>query len=158
MTQHNEISYLSIYMQITCAKCCRRSDTLYLTHDITALNTCSSERTFSSSLEIISTNWPTGKSKNSSLSITSWKLCCVNLSAIRRSSRHEWVSAKARIPKQFEGSSCLFKNSQHMSWISANCRRQAVNKNSQTCYQFTIKCLTNLQPNNIQLTVSQLQS
>lgn len=54
----------------TWARCCLRSDTLYLTHDMTALNTCSSDLTFSSSLEIISTSWPTGSNRNSSLSIT----------------------------------------------------------------------------------------
>ena len=43
---------------------------LYLTHAITAWNTCSSFRTFSSSLEMMSTSWFTGSSRNSSLSTT----------------------------------------------------------------------------------------
>ena len=51
------------------------------------------------------------------ISLTSWKLACVNLSAARSNSLHAWVSAKARIPKQFDGSSCFFRKSQQISAI-----------------------------------------
>lgn len=47
-----------------------RSWMLYFTQAITALNTCSSLRTLSSSLEIMSISWLAGSSMNSSLSIT----------------------------------------------------------------------------------------
>lgn len=60
--------------------------------------------------------------------VTSWKLCWVNLSAIRSSSRQECVSAKALMPRQLEGSSCLLRNSQQASWISASWRRQAAGR------------------------------
>lgn len=59
------------------------------------------------------------------MALTSWKLCCVNLSAMRRRSLHEWVSAKARIPKQLDGCSCCFRNSQQTSWISCIWSKQA---------------------------------
>lgn len=59
---------------------------------------------------------------------TSWKLCWVNLSAMRSSSRQECVSAKALMPRQLEGSSCLLRNSQQASWISASCSRQAAGR------------------------------
>lgn len=54
----------------TWGSCGRRSWMLYLTQAITALKTCSSLRTLSSSLEIISINWLAGSSMNSSLSMT----------------------------------------------------------------------------------------
>lgn len=123
---------------LTWGRCCLLSETLYFTQDITALNTCSSERTFNSSLAIISTNWLTGSNRNSSDSMTSWKLCWVNLSAILRSSRHECVSANALIPKQFDGSSCLLRNSQHMSWISVSCNRHAAGSSIWTLDSSTI--------------------
>lgn len=69
---------------------------------------------------------------------TSWKLCWVNLSAMRSSSRQECVSAKALIPKQLEGSSCLFRNSQQASWISASWRRQAAGSNVWTFPSSTV--------------------
>lgn len=58
------------FPQLTCGSCGRRSWMLYLTQAITALKTCSSLRTLSSSLEIISINWLAGSSMNSSLSMT----------------------------------------------------------------------------------------
>ena len=56
---------------LTIGRCPLLSWILYLTHAMTALKTCSSLRTLSSSLEIMSTNWLTGSNWNSSLSITS---------------------------------------------------------------------------------------
>ena len=104
-------------------------------------NTCSSDLTLSSSELMISISWGRGSSRNSSCSITSWKLCCVNLSAILNRSLQvwvlnwaligqystwnwavigqcylqAWVSANALIPRQLLGSSCLFRNSQQTS-------------------------------------------
>lgn len=54
----------------TWGSCGLRSWMLYFTHAITALKTCSSLRTFSSSLEMMSISWLAGSSMNSSLSIT----------------------------------------------------------------------------------------
>lgn len=59
-----------MFLQLTWGSCGRRSWMLYLTQAITALKTCSSLRTLSSSLEIISINWLAGSSMNSSLSMT----------------------------------------------------------------------------------------
>ncbi len=72
--------------------------------------------------------------------ITSWKLCWVNLSAIRSSSLQEWVSAKALMPKQFEGSNCRFRNSQQASWISASCNKQAAGSKVCTFPSSTVTC------------------
>lgn len=58
------------FLQLTWGSCGRRSWMLYLTQAITALKTCSSLRTLSSSLEIISISWLAGSSMNSSLSMT----------------------------------------------------------------------------------------
>lgn len=54
----------------TWGSCGLRSWMLYFTQAITALKTCSSLRTLSSSLEMMSINWLAGSSMNSSLSIT----------------------------------------------------------------------------------------
>ena len=105
---------------------------------MTAVKTCSSERMLSSSLDRIFNNCVTGKSKNSSLSMTSWKLWWVKMSAMRNSSRQEWVSAKALIPRQFEGSSWRFKNSQHISWISEIWSKQAAGRRAWTLPSSTI--------------------
>lgn len=72
--------------------------------------------------------------------ITSWKLCWVNLSAIRSSSLQEWVSAKARMPRQLEGSSCRFRNSQQASWISASCNKHAAGSSVWTLPSSTVTC------------------
>ena len=75
--------------------------------------------------------------------LTSWKLCCVNLSAMRSRSLHACVSAKALIPRQFDGSSCRLRNSQHTSWISASWSRHAAGNNvwtllSSTCNTYNL--------------------
>lgn len=56
--------------KITCGSCGLLSWMLYFTQAITALNTCSSLRTFNSSLDMMSMSWLAGSSMNSSLSIT----------------------------------------------------------------------------------------
>lgn len=56
--------------KITCGSWGLLSWMLYLTQAITALNTCSSLRTFNSSLDMMSMSWLAGSSMNSSLSIT----------------------------------------------------------------------------------------
>ena len=66
-------SYLKKHFHHTWGNWGRLSWILYLTQAITALNTCSSLRTFSSSLDIISMSWLAGSNMNSSLSITCLK-------------------------------------------------------------------------------------
>lgn len=56
--------------KITCGSWGLLSWMLYFTQAITALNTCSSLRTFNSSLDMMSMSWLAGSSMNSSLSIT----------------------------------------------------------------------------------------
>lgn len=55
---------------VTCGSWGLLSWMLYFTQAITALNTCSSLRTFNSSLDMMSMSWLAGSSMNSSLSIT----------------------------------------------------------------------------------------
>src|SRR6218665_3332183 len=59
---------------------------------------------------------------------TAVKCCCVYLSAFLNRSRHACVSANARIPRQFDGSSCFWRKSQQTSCISASCSRQAAGR------------------------------
>lgn len=54
--------------------------------------------------------------RNSSLSTRSTKCFRIYFSAACLNSSHPWVSANDLIPKQFDGSSCCSKNSQHAFW------------------------------------------
>lgn len=51
--------------------------------------------------------------QNSSKPVTSSKYLNVNCSAACRRDSQPWFSANIRIPKQFDGSSCFSKNSEH---------------------------------------------
>ena len=76
---------------------------------------------------MISISWGRGSSRNSSCSITSWKLCCVNLSAILNRSLQVWVLNLAVIGQNIAWSELWLVNvtckreCQQMLWFRDSC-------------------------------------
>ena len=100
-----------------------RLSTSNLTQFITALYTCSSFSTFTSLLEMRSKTCSTERSINSSVCETCKKCWRAKRCEDSNKSTQVWVSAKARIPRQFEGWSWFLRNSQQASFTLVSCNK-----------------------------------